>query len=88
MPLTLDDLKDRGFSKPVRVIHTICGAIVFFTDGVPKRKEGKLNPYAVVLVNGGHPKEGDPIYCQGCGYGVRKNQLAWVIDDNEKSSSH
>jgi hypothetical protein len=82
MSLTLSELRSRGFSRPVRVVHTLCGAILFFTDGVPRKKEGILNPEKVILINGAHPKAGDPIYCQGCGYGVRKNQMEWVqLDD-------
>ena len=79
--LTLDDLRERGMSHPTRVIHSLCGAIVFFTDGVPQKKEGVINPEKVVLINGAKPRMGDPIYCQGCGYEVRKNQLVWVMDD-------
>lgn len=80
--MTLADLRERGFSNPVRVIHTLCGAILFFTDGVPGKKSGILNPNKIVLINGASPKDGDPIYCQGCGYGVRKNQMEWVMNDD------
>lgn len=83
MSLTLGDLRERGFTNPVRVIHTICGAILFFTEGVPRVKQGILNPEKVVLANGGKPKVDDPIYCQGCGYGVRKNQMQWVLNDDD-----
>lgn len=80
--LTLADLRARGFSNPVRVVHTLCGHILFFTDGVPRKKEGVLNPGKIILLNGAVPKEGDPIYCPGCSYGVRKNQMEWIqLDD-------
>ena len=79
--LTLDEMKERGMSHPVRVCHSICGAIIFFHDGVPQKKQGILNPEKVILINGVKPSDGDPIICQGCGYEVRKNQLLWVMDD-------
>ena len=78
---TLQELKERGFSNPVRVIHSLCGAIVFFHNGMPKEKEGVIDPTKVILVNGASPRTGDPIICRGCGYDVRKNQLEWVIPD-------
>lgn len=79
--LTLQELKERGFVNPVRVIHTLCGAIVFFTDGHPQKKEGILNPDKCILINGAKPQMGDPIICSGCGYEVRKNQLQWILQD-------
>jgi hypothetical protein len=82
MPLTLNEMRERGFSNPVRVVHTICGGIVFFHDGVPRQKQGKLNPSKVILFNGATPKEGDPIICVHCGYDVRKNQLEFVLNDD------
>ena len=81
MPLTLENLKERGFFHPIRVIHTICGGIVFFHEGVPQRKKGVLNPNKVILFNGATPKEGDPIICPHCQYDVRKNQLEFLIHD-------
>jgi hypothetical protein len=81
MSLTLDDLRERGMAHPVRVIHSICGAIVFYHDGTPRGKAGIVNPTKVILPNGIAPREGDPIICMGCGYEVRKNQLEWVMDD-------
>lgn len=86
MWITTQELKDRfGFVNPTRVIHTICGHIVFFTDGVPRVKEGVLNPDRVVLLNGGKPRMGDPIVCPGCSYEVRKNQLQWLIKDDDET---
>ena len=82
MSLTLADVKRQGFVNPVRVIHTLCGAILFFTDGVPQKKEGVLNPERVLLINGAKPAMGDPIVCMGCGYEVRKNQMQWVVKDD------
>ena len=79
--LTLDDLRERGMSHPVRVVHTICGAIVFFHDGTPQAKRAIVNAAKVILPNGAKPRDGDPIICIGCGYEVRKNQLEWVLDD-------
>ena len=81
MPLTMADMRDRGMAHPVRVVHTICGAIVFFHDGTPQTRKGIINPAKVILPNGATPKAGDPIICMGCGYDVRKNQLEWVIND-------
>jgi len=82
MPLTIEEIKQRShFVNPTRVVHTICGQILFWTDGVPRVKEGVLNPNRIMLANGARPKEGDPIYCEGCGYGVRKNQMSWVMLD-------
>lgn len=81
MSLTLDDLKERGFSHPIRAVHTICGGIVFWHEGVPQRKQGILNPEKIILYNGGRPKAGDPIICAHCGYDVRKNQLEFLIHD-------
>lgn len=81
MSLTLNDLKNR-MANPVKVIHTICGGIVFFHDGVPGRKEGVVNPEKVVLWNGVKPRTDDPIYCPHCSYAVRKNQLTWLIKDD------
>jgi len=75
-------LKERGFVNPVRVIHTLCGHILFFTDGVPARP-GILNPNRVVLLNGAKPSEGDPIICTGCGLEVRKNQLEWLKNEED-----
>lgn len=79
--LTLDEMRDRGLANPVRVIHTICGGIVFFHDGVPKGRRSVLNPGKVILANGAKPKEGDPIICIHCGYNVGKTQLEWALND-------
>lgn len=80
--LTREELKERGFRRPIRAVHSICGAIVFWHDGVPQGKSGVLNPERVILSNGIKPREGDPIICQGCGYDVRKNQLEFLINDD------
>jgi hypothetical protein len=80
--LTHAELKDRGFRKPIRAIHSLCGAIVFWHEGVPQGKAGVLNPARVILSNGAKPRDGDPIICQGCGYEVRKNQLQFIINDD------
>jgi hypothetical protein len=79
--LTLDEIRERGFVTPIRVIHTICGGIVFFHDGVPQGRKAVINPNKVLLANGVKPREGDPIICIHCGYDVRKNQLEFVLDD-------
>lgn len=76
-----EELKARGIHRPVKAIHTICGGIVFFHDGVPKGKEGVLNPEKIILFNGAKPRDGDPIVCVHCGYDVRKNQLEFLIND-------
>jgi hypothetical protein len=81
MSLGLEDLKERGFNNPIRVIHSICGGIVFFHNGVPRGKSGIINPEKVILFNGAKPKDGDPIICVHCGYEVRKNQLEFLIHD-------
>lgn len=83
MSLTLAELRERGMRKPIRVVHTICGHIVFFHDGVPQGRRGVLDPRKVILFNGAVPKDGDPIICMGCGYDVRKNQLSWVLNDDD-----
>lgn len=80
--LAYEELKDRGFRRPIRAVHTICGAIVFWHDGVPQGKSGVLNPAKVILPNGIKPREGDPIICMGCGFEVRKNQLEFLIKDD------
>jgi len=82
MSLTLAEMRDRGMSNPIRVVHTICGGIVFFHDGVPREKEGKLNPNKIILFNGATPKDGDPIYCTHCSYAVTKSQLEFVLNDD------
>ena len=83
MTITLPELRDRfGMKHPVRVIHSLCGNPMFFTDGVP-RAPGVLNPQKVVLKNGAHPRDGDPIVCDFCGYKVPGNQLTWVINDDD-----
>jgi hypothetical protein len=81
MSPTFEELKDRGMKSPTRVIHTQCGGIVFFHDGIPKAKMGIINPSNVVLANGAEVKDGDPIICPLCGYKVLYNQLAWVVND-------
>ena len=68
--------------NPVRVVHTICGHVVFFHDGMPRGKAGILDPKKVILFNGAQPKDGDPIYCVGCSYKVQGNQLEWVLNDD------
>ena len=80
--LTYEDLKERGFKRPIRAVHSICGAIVFWHDGIPQGKAAVVNPEKVILANGARPKVDDPIYCTGCGYGVRKNQLEFLIKDD------
>lgn len=80
--LTLEEMKERGMVRPIRAIHTICGAIVFFHDGVPQGKTGILNPEKIILINGVKPKVDDPIICMGCGYEVRKNQLQFLLHDD------
>lgn len=66
---------------PVRVIHSQCGGIVFFHDGLPEGKYGILDPKKCILHNGANARDGDPIICPLCQYKVQPNQLQWVIND-------
>lgn len=83
MPLTLVELRERGMRAPVRVVHTLCGHIVFFHDGVPKGRQGVIDPRKVILFNGGKAADGDAIYCPGCSLEVGKKHLAWVLNDDD-----
>ena len=83
MPLDFQTLRERGMRKPVRVVHTICGHIVFFHDGIPRGRQGIIDPKKVILFNGAAPKDGDPIYCVGCGYKVQPHQLNWVLGNDD-----
>jgi hypothetical protein len=80
--LSIQELKERGFQRPIRAVHTICGGIVFWHNGVPRGKEFVPNPDDVILFNGAKPRMGDPIICTHCGYDVRKNQLEFLIKDD------
>ena len=79
--LTMEEIKEAGLSDPIRVVHTLCGAICFWHDGVPQEAYGVIDPRKVLLPNGARAKDGDPIVCKFCGYRVQPNQLEWVIRD-------
>jgi hypothetical protein len=76
--LTIEEIKETGLKDPIRVIHTICGGIVFWYDGIERGQYIIVNPDKVRLLNGASPRVGDPILCPNCDYIVYPNQLEWL----------
>jgi hypothetical protein len=75
--LTKEEVK-RFFPEPCRVIHKLCGGILFWTNGYPRSNQPfVLNPDKCLLPNGATPTVG-PIICQTCQYDVLENGLEWV----------
>lgn len=86
MPISKEELKGL-LNRPTRVIHKLCGGILFWYDGVPKANTS-LNPAKTILNNGAHPNLGDPIVCSTCQYDVFPNGMEWLIEKDVSNELH
>ena len=78
--LKRNDLTEMGMKHPCRVVHRLCGGMLFWYDGVPQ-KDLALNPAKTILPNGVHPAMGDQIMCSECNFDVLPNGMDWIIYD-------